>query len=145
MDERPSYRGIKSDYYTHCHDLPPQVITNYIYITHFVFPLKLIPTNPYYAPLIRVMPQIGRCLFLPEAAPFTAEIDGGAWSVTMSPSDCFEPMLPLDVSEACRDAARQVSWFLCVETVHNLINLHYHKPLFVSIHNLTNLYYHKPR
>jgi len=50
MDERPSYRGIKSDYYTHCHDLPP---------------------------------QIGRCLFLPEAEPFTAEIDGGAWSVTM--------------------------------------------------------------
>ena len=49
MDARPSYRGIKSDYYTHCHDLPP---------------------------------QIGRCLFLPEAEPFTAEIDGGAWSVT---------------------------------------------------------------
>ncbi len=25
MDQRPAYRGIKSDYYTHCHDLPPQV------------------------------------------------------------------------------------------------------------------------
>ena len=72
MDERPSYRGIKSDYYTHCHDLPP---------------------------------QIGRCLFLPEAEPFTAEIDGGAWSVTMVSRNntlvqgtcssilCFQPFL----------------------------------------------------
>ena len=35
MDERPSYRGIKSDYYTHCHDLPPQVNNhNYNYNTH---------------------------------------------------------------------------------------------------------------
>mmetsp|Transcript_28528 Transcript_28528/g.37323 ORF Transcript_28528/g.37323 Transcript_28528/m.37323 type:complete len:522 (-) Transcript_28528:303-1868(-) len=25
MDSRPSYQGIKSDYYTHCHDLPPQI------------------------------------------------------------------------------------------------------------------------
>ena len=25
MDTRPSYQGIKSDYYTHCHDLPPQI------------------------------------------------------------------------------------------------------------------------
>lgn len=25
MDQRPAYRGIKSDYYTHCHDLPPQI------------------------------------------------------------------------------------------------------------------------
>ena len=25
MDSRPSYLGIKSDYYTHCHDLPPQI------------------------------------------------------------------------------------------------------------------------
>lgn len=25
MDNRPAYAGIKSDYYTHCHDLPPQI------------------------------------------------------------------------------------------------------------------------
>lgn len=25
MDQRPAYQGIKSDYYTHCHDLPPQI------------------------------------------------------------------------------------------------------------------------
>eukprot|EP01038_Epipyxis_sp_PR26KG_P004638 gene4638-6519_t len=25
MDTRPAYQGIKSDYYTHCHDLPPQI------------------------------------------------------------------------------------------------------------------------
>lgn len=25
MDSREAYRGIKSDYYTHCHDLPPQI------------------------------------------------------------------------------------------------------------------------
>merc|ERR1711871_349660 len=25
MDNRPAYRGIKSDYYTHCQDLPPQI------------------------------------------------------------------------------------------------------------------------
>lgn len=25
MDQRPAYMGIKSDYYTHCHDLPPQI------------------------------------------------------------------------------------------------------------------------
>ena len=25
MDKRPAYQGIKSDYYTHCHDLPPQI------------------------------------------------------------------------------------------------------------------------
>jgi len=25
MDLRPAYAGIKSDYYTHCHDLPPQI------------------------------------------------------------------------------------------------------------------------
>ena len=26
--------------------------------------------------------SVGKCYFSPEAAPFTAEIDGGAWSVT---------------------------------------------------------------
>lgn len=25
MDTREVYRGAKSDYYTHCHDLPPQI------------------------------------------------------------------------------------------------------------------------
>ena len=25
MDSRPTYRGLKSDYYTHCKDLPPQI------------------------------------------------------------------------------------------------------------------------
>jgi glutathione S-transferase len=25
MDSRPAYIGIKSDYYSHCHDLPPQI------------------------------------------------------------------------------------------------------------------------
>ena len=25
MERRPSYRGIASDFYTHCHDLPPQI------------------------------------------------------------------------------------------------------------------------
>lgn len=25
MDTRPAYQGIKSDYYSHCHDLPPQI------------------------------------------------------------------------------------------------------------------------
>jgi glutathione S-transferase len=25
MDSRPSYLGMKSDFYTHCHDLPPQL------------------------------------------------------------------------------------------------------------------------
>ena len=52
-------------------------------------------------------PQIGRCNFLPAAAPYTAEIDGGAWSVAVAAADCLEPMLPADPAEACRDAARQ--------------------------------------
>ncbi len=25
MEARPAYLGFKSDYYTHCHDLPPQL------------------------------------------------------------------------------------------------------------------------
>lgn len=25
METRPAYLGFKSDYYTHCHDLPPQL------------------------------------------------------------------------------------------------------------------------
>lgn len=25
MDTRDTYFGIKSDFYTHCHDLPPQI------------------------------------------------------------------------------------------------------------------------
>lgn len=25
MESRPAYLGFKSDYYTHCHDLPPQL------------------------------------------------------------------------------------------------------------------------
>lgn len=73
MDTRISYQGIKSDYYTHVHDLPP---------------------------------QIGGCHATPEAAPYAAEIDGGAWDVSKAAKDCFEPMLPLDADTAKRDAAR---------------------------------------
>lgn len=74
MDGRPAYRGIKSDYYTHCHDLPPQV---------------------------------GKCYAAAAAAPYAAEIDGGAWSLTAAGAASLEPMLPADSAEARRDAARQ--------------------------------------
>lgn len=73
MDGREAYRGLKSDYYTHCHDLPP---------------------------------QIGACHSLPAAAPFAAEIDGGAWRVGFSGG--IEPMLPADPSVARREAARSL-------------------------------------
>eukprot|EP00596_Hydrurales_sp_CCMP1899_P004116 CAMPEP_0119039994 /NCGR_PEP_ID=MMETSP1177-20130426/9779_1 /TAXON_ID=2985 /ORGANISM="Ochromonas sp, Strain CCMP1899" /LENGTH=464 /DNA_ID=CAMNT_0007004597 /DNA_START=243 /DNA_END=1634 /DNA_ORIENTATION=+ len=74
MDERSSYQGIKSDYYSHCQDLPP---------------------------------QIGGCQFLAESEPFKKEIDGGSWNIYKEPTACLEPMIPLDVGVARRDAVRQ--------------------------------------
>jgi len=74
MDTRDSYQGIKSDYYTHIQDLPP---------------------------------QIGGCQSLPESQPYATEIGGGAWHISKKPSECFEPMLPLNEDVARRDAARR--------------------------------------
>jgi glutathione S-transferase len=71
MDSRESYQGLKSDYYTHCHDLPP---------------------------------QIGACYFLPDAAPFTAEIDGGSWVLDFGQG--IEPLTPADEGVARREAVR---------------------------------------
>eukprot|EP01037_Dinobryon_pediforme_P032046 gene32046-36806_t len=73
MDTRPTYAGIKSDYYTHCNDLPP---------------------------------QIGRCYSVPSSEPFRSRIAGGDWSLSATPEDSFEPMLPADVQVASREAAR---------------------------------------
>ena len=78
MDARPAYAGIKSDYYTHVHDLPPQ--------------LGGCPPDPSSA----------------AAAAFRAEIDGGAWDVSVGAESCLEPMLPASAAEARRDCARQV-------------------------------------
>jgi tripartite-type tricarboxylate transporter receptor subunit TctC len=38
---------------------------------------------------------------------WSTRIDGGAWSVNKAAEDCLEPMLPLDVPTAKRDAVRQ--------------------------------------
>ena len=76
MDVRPSYRGIKSDYYSHCHDLPPQGTS------HFTCVFSLLPFDNNNSSFYLKSLSVGKCYFSPEAAPFTAEIDGGAWSVT---------------------------------------------------------------
>ncbi|KAJ1444005.1 hypothetical protein B484DRAFT_321249, partial [Ochromonadaceae sp. CCMP2298] len=70
MDARPAYIGLKSDYYTHVHDLPP---------------------------------QIGGCVKDGAGAAYRGRIDGGDWRVEVAGGGCFEPMMPEDPQEACRE------------------------------------------
>lgn len=35
FEQRPTYMGTKSDYYTHCHDLPPQLGGEHLVRTHY--------------------------------------------------------------------------------------------------------------
>jgi glutathione S-transferase len=69
MERRPSYLGFKSDYYTHCHDLPP---------------------------------QLGGCIFIPEAAAATAAVDGTdgtSWHLPLPPLDATYAPEPHSVGE----------------------------------------------
>jgi hypothetical protein len=41
-------------------------------------------------------------------------IDGGSWDIYMDPTTCLEPMIPIDVGVARRDAVRSVSCIVCM-------------------------------
>jgi len=78
-----TFLGIRSDYYTHVTDLPPQIGGCY-------------------------STKSGDAQAVALAARAQAEIMGGAWRLGVKPADCLEPMLPADEGEARRDAARRI-------------------------------------
>eukprot|EP01041_Mallomonas_annulata_P004804 gene4804-9580_t len=61
-----------------------------------------------YYTLSKVISNVRKCYNTSLAEPYMTEINGGAWDINVPPSECFEPMIPIDDNEARRDACRNI-------------------------------------